>query len=49
VKIVSRFARVPWHWREIEYRSALLYTSVFEEEQRREILLREIGGAVYVR
>lgn len=49
VKIASRFARVPWHWREIEYRSALLYTSVFEEEKRREILLREIGGAVYVR
>ena len=49
VKIASRFARVPWHWREIEYRSALLYTSVFDEEKRREILQREIGGAVYVR
>ncbi len=48
VKIASRFARVPWHWREIEFRSALLYTSVFEEEKRRAILEREIGGAVYV-
>ncbi len=48
VRIVSRFARIPFPWREIEFRSALLYTSVFEEEKRREILKREIGGAVYV-
>ena len=49
VRIASRFARVPWHWRDIEFRSALLYTSVFDEKKRREILEREIGGAVYVR
>ncbi|MBR2793503.1 MAG: nucleotidyltransferase family protein [Solobacterium sp.] len=49
VRIVSRFARIPFPWRDIEFRSALLYTSVFEEEKRREILKREIGGAVYVK
>ena len=48
-RIVSRFARIPWPWRDIEFRSMLLYTSVFEEEKRREILRQEIGGAVYVK
>lgn len=48
VKIASRFARTDYHWRELEYRAALLYTSVFPEEKRREILQREIGGAIYV-
>jgi hypothetical protein len=32
----------------MEFRSVLLYTSVFPEEKRREILQREIGGALYV-
>ena len=49
VHIASRFARIPWPWREMEFRSTLLYTSVFEEEKRREILGREIGGALYVK
>ena len=49
VRIASRFARVDYHWRELEYRSALLYTSVMDEKKRREVLEREIGGAVYVK
>lgn len=49
VKIASRFARGDFHWREAEFRSSLLYTSVFDEEKRQEILKREIGGAVYVK
>ena len=49
VKIASRFARVPWHWRQMEFRSLMLYTSVMDEKKRREIIEREIGGAVYVK
>ena len=46
--IASRFARVPWHFREIEFRALQLYTSIFPNELRRDILQREIGGAVYI-
>ena len=49
VRIASRFARMDFHWRELEFRSVLLYTSVMDEKKRREILEREIGGAVYVK
>ena len=49
VKVASRFARVDYHWRDLEYRAALLYTSVMNEKKRREVLEREIGGAVYVK
>lgn len=49
VRIASRFARMDFHWRELEYRSGLLYTSVMDEKKRREVLEREIGGAIYVK
>lgn len=49
VRIASRFADVPYPWRAMEYRTTLLYTSVMQEEKRRRILEKEIGGAMYIR
>ncbi len=49
VKIASRFADVPYPYREMEYRTSVLYTSVMSKERRQEILENEIGGAHYIR
>lgn len=49
VRIASRFAEVPYPWRKIEYRAALLYTSVFEEAYRERLLKEEIAGPRYVK
>lgn len=48
-RIASRFADVPYPWRQTEYRTTLLYTSVMPEEERQRILDLEIKGAHYVR
>jgi len=48
VRFASRFASVPWPWRKMEYRAALMYASVFPEPLRTQLLEREIGGALYV-
>ena len=45
----SRFAQVPQPYRDMEYRSSLLYTSVLSNTLRREILQNEIGGALYIK
>ncbi len=49
VRIASRFADETEQWRKIEYRSALLYTSVMNEENRQRLLKQEISGALYIR
>lgn len=48
-RLVTRFAKVSRPWRELEYRSTLLYTSVLPKEERKRILTDEIGGAIYVK
>ena len=49
VRAASTFTDVPYPWRQIEYRTALLYASVFPEEKRNEILREELAGAQYIR
>ena len=49
VRIASRFASVPYPWRRLEYRTTLMYTSVFPNELRSSLLEQEIGGARYIR
>ncbi len=49
VHIASRFANVPYPYRELEYRTTLLYTSVMNQEDRTRILENEIGGAKFVK
>lgn len=49
VRIASKFADIPYPWREMEYRAALLYTSPMEEQQRKCLLENEIQGAHYVK
>ena len=49
VKIVSKYARNPLSWRNIELRSTHLYTSVMPEEKRVYLNKREIQGPVFVR
>ncbi len=49
VRFASRFAAVPYPWRQLEYRTTLMYSSVFPSEQRRALLEREIGGASIIR
>lgn len=49
VRIASKFADVPFPWREMEYKAALLYTSVMEDEKRKHLLDLEIKGAHYIK
>ena len=49
IKIASKFSRVPKMWRDIEYRTSLLYTSVLSKENRQKIMDLEIGGALYIK
>ena len=48
-RIAAKFADVPYPWRQMEYRTTLLYTSVMPEEERKRILELEIQGAHYIR
>lgn len=48
-KIASRFADVPDAWRQLEYRTSLMYASILKEEERKRILSLEIGGAHYIK
>lgn len=47
--IAAKFADVPFPWRQLEYRTTLLYTSVLPEEERDRILNLEIQGAHYIK
>ncbi|MBR4162133.1 MAG: nucleotidyltransferase family protein [Solobacterium sp.] len=49
IRIASKFSDIPYPWRSLEYRTSLLYASVFPEEERKEILQKEIQGAMYIR
>ncbi len=49
IKTASRFADIPRPWREMEYRSTLLYTSVLPEQERKRLLDLEIKGAHYIK
>lgn len=47
--VATRFTMIPEKYREIEYRSVLLYTSVLEESKRKEILKQCIQGSLYIK
>ena len=49
VRVASRFADVPLPWRQLEYRTTLLYTSVLAPEEAEQIRKAEIGGAHIIR
>lgn len=49
VCIASKFPQIPKNFREIEYRSTLLYSSALSESERKRILKEEILGSRYVR
>lgn len=49
VKIAAKFADIPEPWRQLEYRTSLLYGSLLPEEDRKQLLNLEIGGAHYVK
>ena len=44
----ARFAELPEHRREAEYRAAMLYASVLPEEQREQVIKKEIRGSLYI-
>ena len=48
-RFACRFADMPKPWRVMEYRTTLLYASVFPEETRKHLLHQEITGAMYIR
>lgn len=48
IQTASRFAKVPYPYRTMEYKSTLLYTSVMDFERRKLLLEKEIGGAQYI-
>lgn len=49
IKIASRFADIPKPWRDMEYQSTLLYTSVLSNQERERICHREIQGISYIK
>lgn len=49
VRVASRFADVPLPWRQLEYRTTLLYTSVLTPEEAEQIRKAEIGGVHIIR
>ncbi|MBQ6532342.1 MAG: nucleotidyltransferase family protein [Solobacterium sp.] len=49
VRIASRFADVPLPWRQLEYRTTLVYTSVLAPAEAERIRRSEIGGAHIIR
>lgn len=48
-RFACRFADMPRPWRLMEYRTTLLYSSVFPEEKRKHLIQEEITGARYIR
>lgn len=48
-KIASKFSDMPYPWRQMEYRAALLYTSVMSQADQKRILDLEIKGAHYIK
>lgn len=49
IRVASKFSDIPYPWRSLEYRTTLLYASVFPEEQREEIIRSEIQGPSYIK
>ena len=49
VRVASKFSDIPYPWRQMEYRTTLLYASLFPEAEHRRILDEEIRGAQYIR
>lgn len=49
VKIASKFAQVPQPYRKLEYKTTLLYTSLLHENDRQQLLKKEIGSPLYIK
>ena len=49
VRIASKFSDIPYPWRQLEYRTSLLYASLFSESERRRVMEAEIKGARYIK
>ena len=49
IHFASKFSDIPYPWRQLEYRTTLLYSSIFHEERRKYLLDREIKGAEYIK
>ena len=49
IPIVSRFAKLPQAWRQLEMKATMLYTSVLDEQSREHLLKQERSGAHYIR
>ena len=47
-KFACRFADIPRPWRLMEYKTTMLYSSVFPEEERKHLLHEEVTGARFV-
>lgn len=46
VMIASRFAKVPYWYRQMEYRSTCVYAANLPAEERKQIIEKEIGGPI---
>ena len=49
IQVASKFANVPFPYRQIELKTTFLYTSVMSQEQRKLVIEKEIGGAQYIK
>lgn len=49
VRTASKFSDIPYPWRQMEYRTSLLYASLFSEAERKRIMEAEIKGARYIK
>ena len=49
VRTASKFSDIPYPWRQMEYRTSLLYASLYSEAERKRIMEAEIKGARYIK
>lgn len=48
IQIANRFAEIPTGYREMEYKTTMLYASTLDEQKRNELLKKELGGPILI-
>ena len=48
VNVASRFSLIPKCYRDLEYKACLSYSTFLNEKNRQSVLLKEIGGPIYI-
>ena len=49
VNVATNFNRIPDAYRQMEFKTSLLYASLFEEDKRQELIKKEISGPIIIK